>query len=141
MNKFGYTVGNYVNINNVPKKIVGLTETHAIYYHNGYELLVPFEEIEPIPIDRDLMCKLGWMGDSSYLIIRIDDNSYFQFYMYEKRLRRIWKGTDEWQNHSYVTDIIFQCHTQYLHQLQNALVLAGNQIELNVDKIFENKTA
>ena len=141
MNKFGYTVGNYVNINNVPKKIVGLTETHAIYYHNGYELRVPFEEIEPIPIDRDLMRKLGWMGDSSYLIIRIDDNSYFQFYMYEKRLRRIWKGTDEWQNHSYVTDIIFQCQTQYLHQLQNALVLAGNQIELNVDKIFENKTA
>lgn len=141
MNKFGYTVGNYVNINNVPKKIVGLTETHAIYYHNGYELRVPFEEIEPILIDRDLMRKLGWMGDSSYLIIRIDDNSYFQFYMYEKRLRRIWKGTDEWQNHSYVTDIIFQCQTQYLHQLQNALVLAGNQIELNVDKIFENKTA
>ena len=141
MNKFGYTVGNYVNINNVPKKIVGLTETHAIYYHNGYELRVPFEEIEPILIDRDLMRKLGWMGDSSYLTIRIDDNSYFQFYMYEKRLRRIWKGTDEWQNHSYVTDIIFQCQTQYLHQLQNALVLAGNQIELNVDKIFENKTA
>ena len=102
---------------------------------------VPFEEIEPILIDRDLMRKLGWMGDSSYLTIRIDDNSYFQFYMYEKRLRRIWKGTDEWQNHSYVTDIIFQCQTQYLHQLQNALVLAGNQIELNVDKIFENKTA
>ena len=141
MNKFGYTVGNYVNINNVPKKIVGLTETHAIYYHNGYELRVPFEEIEPIPIDRDLMRKLGWMGDSSYLIIRIDDNSYFQFYMYEKRLRRIWKGTDEWQNHSYVADIIFQCQTQYLHQLQNALVLAGNQIEMNVDKIFKNKTA
>ena len=140
MNKFGYTVGNYVNINNVPKKIVGLTETHAIYYHNGYELRVPFEEIEPILIDRDLMRKLGWMGDSSYLIIRIDDNSYFQFYMYEKRLRRIWKGTDEWQNHSYVTDIIFQCQTQYLHQLQNALVLAGNQIEMNVDKIFKNKT-
>lgn len=30
MNKFGYTVGNYININNVPTKIVGLTETHAI---------------------------------------------------------------------------------------------------------------
>ena len=140
MNKFGYTVGNYVNINNVPKKIIGLTETHAIYYHDGCELHVPFEEIEPILIDCDLLRKLGWIGDSSYLTIRIDDNSYFQFYMYEKRLRRIWKGKDEWQNHSHITDILFQCHTQYLHQLQNALVLAGNQIEMNVDKIFKNKT-
>ena len=25
MNKFGYTVGNYVNINNVPKKIVNFS--------------------------------------------------------------------------------------------------------------------
>lgn len=140
MNKFGYTVGNYVNINNVPKKIVGLTETHAIYYHDGYKLYVPFEEIEPIRIDRDLLRKLGWMGDSSYLVIHIDNNSHFQFYMYEKRLRRIWKGVDEWQNHSYVSDIPFQCHTHYLHELQNALVLAGNQIEMDVDKIFENKT-
>ena len=77
MNKFGYTVGNYVNINNVPKKIIGLTETHAIYYHDGCELRVPFEEIEPIRIDCDLLRKLGWIGDSSYLTIRIDDNSYF----------------------------------------------------------------
>jgi hypothetical protein len=57
--------------------------------------------------------------------------------MYEKRLRRIWKGRDEWQNHSYVSEIPFQCNTYYLHELQNAIVLAGNQIDLNVDKIFE----
>lgn len=137
MNKFGYTVGNYVNINNVPKKIVGLTETCAIYYHDGHRLSIPFEEVEPIQIDSDLLRRLGWMGDSIYLVKRIDDNSHFQFYMYEKRLRRIWEGVDEWENHSHVVDIQFQCHTHYLHELQNALVLAGNQIELDVNKIFE----
>ena len=137
MNKFGYTVGNYVNINNIPTKIVGLNETHAIYYHDGIEFYVPFENIEPIQIDCDLLRKLVLMGDSSYLVTYIDENSYFQYYMYEKRLRRIWKGKDEWQNHSYVSEILFQCHAYYLHELQNAIVLAGNQIELNVDKIFE----
>ena len=32
MNKFGYTVGNYVNINNLPTKIAGLTETHNLIF-------------------------------------------------------------------------------------------------------------
>lgn len=137
MNKFGYTVGNYVNINNVPTKIVGLSETHAIYYRDGHESHIPFEDIEPIRIDCDLMRKLGWIGNHQYLVMRIDDSSHFQFYMYEKRLRRIWRGIDEWQNHSYVTDIAFQCNTYYLHELQNAIILSGNQIDLNVDKIFE----
>lgn len=87
--------------------------------------------IEPIPITPEILEKNGFSGEG-YAILKLDDDSWMEYYYHEHRLRKWWEGVDEWQNHAKVKDITFQCHCYYVHELQHALRLAGVEKEVVV---------
>ena len=78
----------------------------------------------PIDITREMLEKNGFTCDDAYAIVKLDEHSFLEYYYFENRLRKIWKGVDEWQNHSVVRDITFQCNCRYVHELQSAFRLA-----------------
>lgn len=80
--------------------------------------------ITPIPLTTKILEKNGFKGEG-YLILELDEFSYLEYYPFEGRLRKIWHGIDEWNNHSDTKDITFQCHCKYVHELQHALRLCG----------------
>ena len=104
-----------------------LSEKNPIDYFN-------VEILYPIQITRDILKANGWITDKDfpYSYYKIDDHNQLEYYHYERRLRRIYEGVDEWENHSLVRDITFQCQCTYVHQLQHALKMAGvlNEIKL-----------
>lgn len=89
-------------------------------------------EVEPIPLTVEILEKNGFKGEG-YLILELDEFSYLEYYPFEGRLRKIWHGIDEWNNHSDTKDITFKCHCKYVHKLQHALRLCGlNEIADNL---------
>lgn len=88
--------------------------------------------ISPIAISQKLLEDNGWLSSGMYAVLRIDEHISLDYYFHEHRLRKWYHGVDEWENHSKVKDITFQAHCWYVHQLQNALRLAGVDIEINL---------
>lgn len=86
---------------------------------------------EPIPLTAEILEKNGFEG-RNYCYLKIDDFSYLEYYSFEHRLRKIYNGVDEWENHAVVRDIIFQCHCTYVHELQHALKLCGIEKEIEL---------
>lgn len=91
-----------------------------------------YDNIDPIPLTAEILEKNGFKGEG-YLILELDEFSYLEYYPFEGRLRKIWHGIDEWNNHSDTKDITFQCHCKYVHELQHALRLCRlNEIADNL---------
>lgn len=88
--------------------------------------------IQPILITAEILEKNGWSADGMYAFLRIDEHLHLEYYYHEHRLRKYYCGVDEWQNHAKVTDITFAVHCYSVHQLQNALRLAGVDKEINL---------
>ena len=86
--------------------------------------LIPWSEIKPITLTTEILEKNRFKGEG-YLILELDKFSYLEYYPFEGRLRKIWHGIDEWNNHSDTKDITFQCTCKYVHELQQALRLCG----------------
>ena len=89
-------------------------------------------EVFGIPITAEIMEKIGFRGEG-YAILNIDENNYFEYYYFEHRLRKYWNGIDEWQNHSAVKDITFQCHCYYHHELQHAFKLCKFNKKIEIE--------
>lgn len=98
---------------------------------NPFEVTTGAEDIRPIPLTTEILEKNGFIGDG-YGILNIDDNSYLEYYYHEHRLRKYWRGIDEWDNHNEVKDITFQCHCYYFHEFQHALKLCGIKKEITL---------
>lgn len=76
---------------------------------------------EPIPLTIEILEKFGFKYLNGYATMKIDDSNWLEYYFHEHRLRRIWCGVDEWQNHSKVREMTFICTCHYVHELQHAL--------------------
>lgn len=113
-------------------QVDGIVKKHGTYYLQvGGALSAEIDMCEPIPITPEILEKNGFSGEG-YAILKLDDDSWLDYYYHEHRLRKWWEGVDEWQNDAKVKDITFQCHCYYVHELQHALRLAGagKEIEL-----------
>lgn len=136
-------IGDYVALKVNPinsYKVVGLNfneykEKQILYIQSlatGAVIETDNESLVGIKLTKDILKRNNWVNDM-YSILPIDENKYIQYYWYENRLRCIWNGVDEYENHSEVTDIIFQCRNiKYVHELQHALKLCGlNDLAIN----------
>lgn len=83
----------------------GITLTYSILYRNGFKI-------------------------DGYAVLEIDTNTRLEYYLPEHRLRKVWRGIDEWDNHAEKTEITFQCHCFYVHELQHALKMCGIENEI-----------
>lgn len=90
-----------------------------------------YDEIIPIPLTAEILEKNEFIG-MPYAVLKIDDDSWLEYYYHEHRLIKWWSGIDEWENHSKVKDITFQCHCIYVHELQHALKLCGIEKEIKL---------
>lgn len=88
-------------------------------------------DLSPIPITSEILEKNEFIG-MPYAVLKIDDDSWLEYYYHEHRLIKWWSGIDEWENHSKVKDITFQCHCIYVHELQHALRMCGIKKEVNL---------
>ena len=124
-------IGDFFSFNGNKYKIEDIKKCGAIhieYYPEGgrVELNSDFilEDLNPIPLTYKILEKNGFSGEA-YMTLDLDDSSYLEYYGFEGRLRKIWNGVDEWNNHSADRDITFQCHCKYVHELQHALRWCG----------------
>ena len=110
------------------KEIIGIFEIDE--YRNiinneadGYcsETNISVDDIEPIDLTSEIFQANGFKVDSGYAILDLGDGKWLEYYFYEHRLTMYYEGTDEWQNHSQVRDIVCRCQCHYVHQLQQAL--------------------
>lgn len=113
-------------------QVNGIMKKHGTYYLQfGDALSAEIDRCEPIPLTPEILEKNGFKGEG-YAILKLDDDSWMDYYYHEHRLRKWWEGVDEWQNHAKVKDITFQCHCYYVHELQQALRLAGVEMEVEL---------
>jgi len=116
-------IGDYclVKPSMMPIKVAAIHQKKVAYHAVTNKLNWVRESLlEPIRLNLEHFEKIGFKVDG-YAILTLDENSWLEYYHYEHRLRRYWSGIDEWQNHSKVKDITFQCHCYYFHELQQAL--------------------
>ena len=124
MNRKELMLDDLVQICNETAKVVEVSSIVAVEFTNGgYDV---FEEKDVIPIDitNETLKNFGFYGEG-YLYYDIDEHTYLEYYPHEHRLRKIYKGIDEWQNHSEVKDIVFQSTCRYLHEFQHDLLRCG----------------
>ena len=117
-----------------PCRVIGLNDDDGaikIEYDDGKYFWTDAEDdVVAIPLTPEILEKNGFEG-KGYMLLKIDSNSWLEYYNYEHRLKKFWRGVDEWQNHSQVKDVTFQCRCYYVHELQHALQLCG------IDKTIE----
>lgn len=94
-------------------------------------LPIACNDAEPIPLTEKILEANGF-EIGAYSTLKLDDNFWLEYYHHENRLRKLWKGIDEWENHTETLDVCFQCECYYVHQLQHALRLCG------LDKLADN---
>ena len=83
----------------------------------------------PIPLTKEILEKNGFKI-GGYAVLEIDTNTHLEYYLPEHRLRKVWCGIDELDNHAEKTEITFQCHCFYVHELQHALKMCGIEKEI-----------
>lgn len=86
-------------------------------------------EFEGITLTASILYRNGFKIDG-YAVLEIDTNTHLEYYLPEHRLRKVWRGIDEWDNHAEKTEITFQCHCFYVHELQHALKMCGIEKEI-----------
>lgn len=89
------------------------------------------EKLKPIHISENSLKKAGF-SKNLYYYKRIDEHTFLEFYMHEWRFRKYWQGVDEYNNHTKVREIPFQCQCHYIHELQNAYYLSTKK-ELSIN--------
>lgn len=144
-------IGDWVNVLPISHKVkahydkvesIHKEYTGQLYIEGGYhnrehigndwfDWSVGIDNIAPIPLTPEILTKIGFEG-RNYCYLKIDDFSYLEYYSFEHRLRRIYNGVDEWENHTVVRDIVFQCHCTYVHELQHAFKLCGIEKEIEL---------
>ena len=98
----------------------------SVVFDDGTFGMYQKEDVEPIPLTKEVLEMNGWENNDCYCYYRIDEHITLSFYMHEHRLMKVFCGIDEWQNHERVTDILFHCEgLKYIHELQHALRLCG----------------
>ena len=85
------------------------------------------KELEGIPLVADTLEKAGFIFDNGYWRKRISVHNHLEYYPHEHRLRKWCCIIDEWNNHSRVKEITFECKCYYLHEFQNAVNMAIKQ--------------
>lgn len=126
------SIGDWVNVLNYhwdgrpyTGQVNGITKKHGTYYLQfGSALSAEIDRCEPIPITKEILEKNGFSGEM-YAIFKIDEHVWLEYYYHEHRLSRWWRGIDEWNNHAEVSEVSFECHCHYIHELQHALRLCG----------------
>lgn len=88
--------------------------------------------LSPIHLEKAFFVLNGFSEDDAYAILNVEDNQHLQYYYHEHRLRKIYTGVDEWQNHSKVYDIVFQCHCVYVHDFQHAMKMMGDKRKIKI---------
>jgi hypothetical protein len=86
-------------------------------------------EFEGITLTDSILYRNGFKIDG-YAVLEIDTNTHLEYYLPEHRLRKVWRGIDEWDNHAEKTEITFQCHCFYVHELQHALKMCSIEKEI-----------
>lgn len=81
--------------------------------------------LEPIPLTEEILVKNGFIFNKGYAVLQVSEDNYLDFYKHEHRLRKVWEGIDEWNNHAKVRDVTFVCQCYYVHEFQHALRLCG----------------
>ena len=116
-------VGDWVSVNGgMPMFVQDIYDNNTVYLDfEAWE--EDIKNIEPIEITRKILKDNGFKIGVAYSTLDIDSNKHFEYYHHEHRLRLWWEGIDEWENHSLVKSIIFQCHPFYVHELQHAFRL------------------
>lgn len=83
------------------------------------------EVVDPIPLTEDILVRNGFIFNKGYAVLQVSEDTYLDFYKHEHRLRKVWEGIDEWNNHAKVRDVTFVCQCYYVHEFQHALRLCG----------------
>ena len=89
------------------------------------------KDFDPVPITPEILKKNGFEVDM-YSTLQLGNGKWLEYYHHEHRLRVWWKGIDEWDNHSEVTELVSQCHVWYVHELQHALRLCKIDKEIRL---------
>lgn len=90
------------------------------------------KDLVPIPLTEEILVKNGFVFNKGYAVLQVSEDTYLDFYKHEHRLRKVWEGIDEWNNHAKVRDVTFVCQCYYVHEFQHALRLAGVQKEIEL---------
>lgn len=127
-------VGDYISVkpSGMPIKIAAVHHKKVAYHACTDKLSWVRESLlEPIHLTKEILEKNEFIG-MAYAILKIDDDSWLEYYYHEHRLTKWWSGIDEWENHAKVKDITFKCHCYYVHELQHALKLCGIKKEIEL---------
>lgn len=124
------SIGDWVNVLNYHYdgspyvgQVDGIFKKHGTYYLQfSSALSAEIDKCEPIPITHEILEKNGFSGEM-YAIFHIDKERWLEYYYHEHRLRKWWRGVDDWNYHAEVNDVTFECQCHYVHELQNALNL------------------
>lgn len=125
LNAKSLMIGDWVMLNGHPHQVQELLVDSVTLQCWPYL----YENIKPIPLTPEILEENGFAG-VGFAILKLDENSLLQYYYHEHRLKKYWFGIDERQNDASVTDVIFQCKCYYVHELQHALRLCGNEKEI-----------
>ena len=106
-------------------QIAGLSSNKVRLYTESYTPFKRISQVSPIPITKEILEKNEWRIKYGYAHLKLDECRTLQYYFYEHRLRMWHEGIDEWNNHSLVKEIMFQCYPMYVHELQHAFKLSG----------------
>ena len=118
------SIGDWVNVFNVPKQIEGIrifkNGDEIVYYDGDNGNFI--KSVTPIPLTKEILQKNGFDGDV-YLWNNIGDEKTLEYYPFEHRLS-LWYGEGKSQ------EILFKYHCFSVHELQHALKLWGIKKEI-----------
>ena len=133
------SIGDWVNVPNYywdespyVGQVDGIVKRHGTYYLQFSDAFsAEIDRCEPIPITPEILVRNGFSGEM-YAILKIDEHIWLEYYYHKHRLRKWWRGIDEWNNHAEVNEVPFECQCHYVHELQHALRLCKltKEIEL-----------
>lgn len=130
-------IGDFVLVDGKPRRVESITKKKIGYHlhpQNDKGLhYARLHDVGPIKITKELLEQNGFVQDTCYWNMQIDEHNRIQYYFYESRLEKFWYGRDEYQNHAYVREVSFSAMgLLYLHQLQQACRMCGIKIDWKV---------
>ena len=107
-----------------PMHVYDIKTSAGVVYldQDGRGVTEKFENIEPIPLTKEILEKNGFEGDV-YLWINVGDEKTLEYYPFEHRLIL-------WYEEGKNQEILFKCHCFYVHEFQHALKLCGIKKEI-----------
>ncbi len=127
MNAKDLMIGDWVIRRGVPEEYMRLYDMKAsagIAYldQDGRGIAEKFENIESIPLTKEILYKNGFEGDIC-LWINVGDDKILEYYPFECRLS-LWYGEGKNQ------EILFKCQCFSVHEFQHALKMCGIEKEI-----------